>query len=108
MVVDVPFNYSAPDFMGRNFSLTRRRWYFLPSPLAVVQALGSLLKQGVLVQDAFTSFGRVVGGFFVGGLVAIPLGILMGTFLSIRSLTEPIIGVVRYMPAPAFIPLLII
>ena len=81
---------------------------FLPSPWAVVQALGSLLQQGVLIQDALTSFGRVVGGFFLGGLVAIPLGILMGTFPSIRSLTEPIIGVVRYMPAPAFIPLLII
>lgn len=81
---------------------------FLPSPWAVVQALGSLLQQGVLVQDALVSFGRVVGGFFLGGLVAIPLGILMGTFPSIRSLTEPIIGVVRYMPAPAFIPLLII
>ncbi|MEY2984954.1 MAG: hypothetical protein RLZZ568_1571 [Cyanobacteriota bacterium] len=81
---------------------------FLPSPWAVVQALWSLLNQGVLIQDAITSFGRVVGGFFLGGLVAIPLGILMGTFPSIRSLTEPIIGVVRYMPAPAFIPLLII
>ena len=32
----------------------------------------------------------------------------MGAFPSIRSLTEPIIGVVRYMPAPAFIPLLVI
>lgn len=81
---------------------------FLPSPWSVVKALVSLLQQGVLIQDALTSFGRVVGGFFLGGLVAIPLGILMGTFPSIRSLTEPIIGVVRYMPAPAFIPLLII
>ncbi|MFM1843393.1 MAG: hypothetical protein RLZZ490_2136 [Cyanobacteriota bacterium] len=81
---------------------------FLPSPWAVVKALGSLIQQGVLIKDAVTSFGRVVGGFFLGGLVAIPLGILMGTFPSIRSLTEPIIGVVRYMPAPAFIPLLII
>ncbi|AIE75739.1 MULTISPECIES: ABC transporter permease [unclassified Synechocystis] len=81
---------------------------FLPSPLSVIQALGRLWTQGVLVQDAFASFARVVGGFFLGGLVAIPLGILMGTFPSIRSLTEPVIGVVRYMPAPAFIPLLII
>jgi NitT/TauT family transport system permease protein len=32
----------------------------------------------------------------------------MGTFASIRALFEPIIGIVRYMPAPAFIPLLII
>lgn len=81
---------------------------FLPSPWAVVQALGKLTQQGVLIQDALTSFGRVVGGFFLGGLFAIPLGILMGTFPSIRSLTEPIIGIIRYMPAPAFIPLLII
>ncbi len=81
---------------------------FLPSPKAVIQALIELFKDGFLIQDSLTSFGRVVGGFFLGGLVAIPLGILMGTFPSIRSLTEPIIGVVRYMPAPAFIPLLII
>ena len=32
----------------------------------------------------------------------------MGAFASIRALFEPIIGIVRYMPAPAFIPLLII
>ena len=32
----------------------------------------------------------------------------MGAFASIRALLEPIIGIVRYMPAPAFIPLLII
>jgi NitT/TauT family transport system permease protein len=32
----------------------------------------------------------------------------MGTFASIRSLAEPIIAIVRYMPAPAFIPLLVL
>ena len=32
----------------------------------------------------------------------------MGTFASVRALMEPIIGIVRYMPAPAFIPLLIL
>jgi len=36
------------------------------------------------------------------------LGTFMGTFASIRALMEPIIGIVRYMPAPAFIPLLIL
>ncbi|MHC5732486.1 MAG: ABC transporter permease, partial [Nostoc sp.] len=29
-------------------------------------------------------------------------------FASVRSLLEPIIGIIRYMPAPAFIPLLIL
>ena len=32
----------------------------------------------------------------------------MGTFPSIRAMFEPLIGLVRYMPASAFIPLLIL
>ena len=32
----------------------------------------------------------------------------MGAFASVRALLEPIIGIVRYMPAPAFAPLLIV
>lgn len=41
-------------------------------------------------------------------MLAIPLGISMGSFASIRALTEPLIGILRYMPAPAFIPLLVL
>ncbi|NEQ26113.1 MAG: ABC transporter permease, partial [Microcoleus sp. SIO2G3] len=41
-------------------------------------------------------------------VISVPLGVLMGTFASVRSLLEPIIGIIRYMPAPAFIPLLIL
>ncbi|MEM6427315.1 MAG: ABC transporter permease, partial [Cyanobacteria bacterium P01_D01_bin.128] len=51
---------------------------------------------------------RVFVGFALAGLVAAPVGIAMGAFASVRSLLEPIIGIVRYMPSPAFIPLLII
>jgi NitT/TauT family transport system permease protein len=54
------------------------------------------------------SFLRVSAGFLLAGIVATPLGIAMGAFASVRSMLEPIIGIVRYMPAPAFIPLLII
>lgn len=32
----------------------------------------------------------------------------MGSFATIRALLEPLFGLVRYMPAPAFIPLLIL
>ncbi|MEI7849070.1 MAG: ABC transporter permease subunit [Chloroflexota bacterium] len=37
-----------------------------------------------------------------------PLGILCGAFVSASRLSEPFVDFVRYMPAPAFIPLLII
>ncbi len=81
---------------------------FLPSPIDVGKALVSLAQTGDLFKDTFASFFRVGSGFLLAAVISVPLGIGMGAFASIRSLAEPIIGIVRYMPAPAFIPLLII
>lgn len=81
---------------------------FLPTPVMVGQALVELQQDGYLLTDTLSSFLRVSAGFLLGVLIAIPVGIAMGAFASIRSLFEPLMGIVRYMPAPAFIPLLII
>ena len=81
---------------------------FLPSPTDVGIAFVRLWEKGFLIKDTFASFFRVGIGFIFIVIVAAPLGIAMGTFPSIRALFEPIIGIIRYMPAPAFIPLLII
>ncbi|MEL7332937.1 MAG: ABC transporter permease [Cyanobacteria bacterium J06560_2] len=81
---------------------------FLPSPVDVVGAFGRLLEKGLFFDDVKASLFRVGAGFFFASLLSVPLGIAMGAFASVRSLLEPIIGIVRYMPAPAFIPLLII
>ncbi|MEM9118149.1 MAG: ABC transporter permease [Cyanobacteria bacterium P01_F01_bin.56] len=81
---------------------------FLPTPGMVGAALVNLGQEGYLLTDTLASFLRVSAGFLLAALVAIPLGIGMGAFRSVRSLTEPLIGIVRYMPAPAFIPLLVI
>jgi NitT/TauT family transport system permease protein len=81
---------------------------FLPTPAAVLAALGRLWADGTLQQDIAASLLRVMAGFFLALLISVPLGILMGTFPSIQWLTEPFIGLVRYMPAAAFIPLLIL
>jgi len=53
---------------------------FLPSPLAVIQALGKLAEQGFLIQDTITSFLRVVGGFFFGRIVCYSPGDFNGNF----------------------------
>jgi NitT/TauT family transport system permease protein len=50
----------------------------------------------------------VFGGFALSAAVALPLGIAMGSNVVICRLLEPLMGLIRYMPAPAFIPLLII
>lgn len=81
---------------------------FLPSPGEVFAGLQRLLASGDLQKDIIYSLFRVLGGFTLAAIVSIPMGMLMGTFASIRALLEPLIGIVRYMPAPAFIPLLIL
>lgn len=81
---------------------------FLPSPVDVVNAFGRLWAKGVFFEDLNASLMRVGAGFLLAAVVSVPFGIAMGAFATVRSLLEPIIGIVRYMPAPAFIPLLII
>jgi NitT/TauT family transport system permease protein len=81
---------------------------FLPSPSAVLAAGRAQASQGLLWADMVASVGRVVGGFTLSAVVALPLGIAMGTSTVINRLLEPLMGLIRYMPAPAFIPLLII
>ena len=61
-----------------------------------------------MVNDALASIGRVLGGYALSILVSLPLGIAMGSNRLVCQLLEPLLGLIRYMPAPAFIPLLII
>lgn len=81
---------------------------FLPSPEAVLAAGQGQIRQGLLWADLVASVGRVLAGFALSAAVALPLGIAMGTSTVICRLLEPLMGLIRYMPAPAFIPLLII
>lgn len=84
------------------------REVFLPGPMQVGEAFVRLWEQGFLLQDTVASFLRVAGGFSLAALVSVPVGVSMGAFASVRALFEPLIGIIRYMPASAFVPLLIL
>jgi NitT/TauT family transport system permease protein len=81
---------------------------FLPSPTKVLEAFGRLWSTRELLKDTIASLWRVGVGFLFAAILSIPVGVLMGSFLSLRALLEPLFGLMRYMPAPAFIPLLIL
>ena len=51
---------------------------------------------------------RVFGGFVLAAVVAVPLGIAMGTWKGVEAFFEPFVSFCRYLPASAFIPLLIL
>ena len=81
---------------------------FLPSPAAVLRAGQEQISEGVLWGDIGASVLRVVAGFGLSALAALPLGIAMGSHAGLCRVLEPLLALLRYMPAPAFIPLLII
>ena len=81
---------------------------FLPTPLAVVTAwVDMLLHQGFLADIGWSTF-RILAGFAIAAVMAVPLGLVMGSFETVRAFFQPPINAVRYMPASAFIPLLIL
>jgi NitT/TauT family transport system permease protein len=81
---------------------------FLPAPGAVLAAGARLLASGDLLADTLASLLRVVLGFALSALVGVALGLCVGTFRVLEGFFEPVIGLVRYMPAAAFIPLVIL
>lgn len=81
---------------------------FLPSPGAVWSAGVEMTESGELFADTLATVQRVLLGFGLAVLVSVPLGIVMGTFLAGQAAFEPMIGLLRYLPASAFVPLLII
>lgn len=78
---------------------------FLPSPLLTLQGAVELASDGSLFIYMLYSFVRVIIGWTLGNLVAIPLGLLLGSNKTIRTLIEPIINFVRFIPPLAFITL---
>jgi NitT/TauT family transport system permease protein len=81
---------------------------YLPTPLATLEAGLTMVESGQLYDDVLASVQRVFLGFGLAVAVSVPLGITMGSFAAGWSFFEPVIGLLRYLPAAAFIPLLLI
>jgi NitT/TauT family transport system permease protein len=61
-----------------------------------------------LLTHLFASAGRVLSGFALATLVAVPLGILLGRSERLSALLEPTLGVLRPIPVTAWTPLVLI
>ncbi len=81
---------------------------FLPSPTTLLKTGWHLFATGEIFPHIWTSLYVVVVGFILAALLAVPAGILMGSFKFVEALIEPIINFVRYLPVSAMIPLLIL
>jgi NitT/TauT family transport system permease protein len=81
---------------------------FLPSVEQVVGKLIFLFADKGFAYDVAVSCMRIFGSFFVASAIAVPLGIDMGCFGSLKALINPTVSGWRYLPAASFIPLLLV
>ncbi|MNO12450.1 putative aliphatic sulfonates transport permease protein SsuC [compost metagenome] len=81
---------------------------FLPQPHEVLVEMVTLLGTGDYWHHIGISIFRVSAGFLLACLIGIPLGIFAGTFKYGEAFIEPPMEFIRYMPAVAFIPLIMV
>ncbi|MCX4553363.1 ABC transporter permease [Streptomyces sp. NBC_01387] len=79
-----------------------------PGPVSVARRAGQLIADGTLFSDAGASLERVLIGYVLGVVLAIPVGFLMGWYPVVRRLIEPWLQFFRMVPPLAIIPLAIV
>lgn len=81
---------------------------FLPSPAKVGARLVDQARNGQLWADTTVSVYRIMIGFLLASVMAIPIGVLVGTSAKVEAAVQPVVDFVRYMPVVAFVPLTIL
>jgi NitT/TauT family transport system permease protein len=88
------------------------RWFidpfFLPPVSAIFTGAIELVERGLLFNHIAISLFRILTGFVLGSIVAIPLGLIIGTNLTARQVFDPYIHFLRFIPALALTTLFLV
>ena len=79
-----------------------------PPPGRVFARGVTLVSNGELFRDIAASLNRIITGFLLGSVVGVVIGLLMGSFTVVRSLLEPYVETLRFIPAVAMITIAVI
>lgn len=81
---------------------------FLPTPTSVLSYIITSAMDGSLWANMGISVYRITLGFILAVILGVPCGILAGTFKKIEAIVRPLSEFIRYMPVPAFVPLIMV
>jgi NitT/TauT family transport system permease protein len=82
--------------------------FLVPTPAAAWDAFTAMWRDGTLGGDLVASLQRVGIGYAISMAIGVAIGVLIGTFVSAEAFFEPQIGFLRYIPASALTPLLLL
>ncbi|MFA6353581.1 MAG: ABC transporter permease [Candidatus Paceibacterota bacterium] len=93
-------------FFGNYFSFFPR--WMIPSPFTTAQTFFWLIKDGTLLQLAWGSIQIALVGFGFATIVAVILGILIGSYPTMRKIFFPFFSAVYIVPSLAWLPVIIL
>lgn len=80
----------------------------LPGPIDTAKGGYELLQDGTLLSYIGISSYRVLLGWTLGSLIAIPAGLIIGKVNAVRAIAEPFLNFIRFIPPIAFITLFLV
>jgi NitT/TauT family transport system permease protein len=83
------------------------RFTNVPSPSAVYESLTRAMHDSTFFMHVILSCRRILFGFSLAAVVAVPLGLVMGRFKLAHEILFPITEVLRPIPAIAWVPMAI-
>ena len=78
--------------------------FSVPNPMGVMRAFARLWTEYDLLGNVLQSWWRIAQAFFWSAVIAVPLGVLMGSFRWVHDLINPVAAPMRSMPITAFLP----
>lgn len=80
----------------------------LPTPEHVANAMVEMVKSGALPLALWTSIQRVLAGFGLATMLAVPVGLAMGYLRPIETTLDPVLQPLRSVAPIALVPLAIV
>jgi NitT/TauT family transport system permease protein len=81
------------------------RFTNIPTPVEVFQKLLEVNRSDKFITNVWISVRRIMSGFGIAILIAVPLGLAIGRYRMVRDLLLPVCEVLRPIPAIAWVPM---
>jgi ABC-type nitrate/sulfonate/bicarbonate transport system permease component len=81
---------------------------FFPAPSTIIMRLVLLAQTGELELHLWASLQRLFGGFLLGGIPALLLGLAMGLYRPVRIAIDPLVAATYPVPKSAILPLVLL
>src|SRR5690625_730101 len=80
----------------------------LPAPTDVYSAFVKMLTDGTLIEATWISVKRLMSGYIIGALIAVPLGVAVDLSSVLRASLTPNVEILRPIAGIAWIPLALV